>query len=1036
MRTARTPILYLVADREGWRVVRERLLGVAALALALLLVAAESGIQISGVIKAPTWVFVLLYLVLAIGAAVAAIAERRHRSRARGERIRRLLAYPGDTSLLPTAGAVVDPYGAMGVTRSTCVVEGFDAPYVARAVDPQLDAALDNEKFVLVVGPSKSGKTRTAFEAIRRTKPEAQLIVPRGSGSVLRELLVDVHPPLSREYRSAVLWLDDIERYLSPVGGLDVSLLNSLDNVVVVGTLSSGVRDRMLRASDEMSREARIVLGQAKNIDLSVLLKGEEQGRAQALYPDIDVSRGFGEQLVAGPILRQRYVDSEEANPDGRLLLDAGILWRQAGMTRPIARAELECLWKTMRDVSASGLHLTRSFEEVLAWAQEPVARDVALLERASVDGSDVYRVHEFLVGLRQDEPLWEADPIPDEVWEYIIGVADNDDYGNIALAASGRGRPEVALDTLERLNVGGDPEREARLSFVKGVVLWQLKELEAAEAAFERAIAADDDLLSVRAELNLGILLASKREFERAKPLFVHAMQSRHVDQAASGAANLGQVFRETGDLPAAEKALTQAIEGGGSGAQVALVNLASLRQENGDFAGAATAYEEAIQGPYVQLQGSARFGLAWISREMNDPEGARAVLEEGIKSGPAEVAAWCHFGTGELQADSGDIAHAKESYQAAVRLGGPQVGARAAVRLGSILAQEGDIAGARIAFEMADEFGFASLAPIVERGGSQGPFFGVNPHVRAMALLGLAQAMEAAGDEEGARAVYRRVAETEYPEIAAHGLISLGEYALGEGSQTVARRAYERAVERVRGLDNEIARTHLGHAASRLALICSARGDNPAARTALELAIESGHPEHAPRAAANLGSLLLDTGDVDGAEAAYERAVESGHALVSVLARVGLGTVREQRGDVEGAREVYETAFRGELPEEIASGSVALGKLLFRSGELDSAADVLRRGVEEGRGPMRGEAAAGLGAVREAQGDRDGAIQAYFTAMEDDESPRAQAYAAGRLREIAGIRFGRALTPEEFEAMAEETHVPEEGGEEVSPG
>jgi Flp pilus assembly protein TadD len=50
--------------------------------------------------------------------------------------------------------------------------------------------------------------------------------------------------------------------------------------------------------------------------------------------------------------------------------------------------------------------------------------------------------------------------------------------------------------------------------------------------------------------------------------------------------------------------------------------------------------------------------------------------------------------------------------------------------------------------------------------------------------------------------------------------------------------------------------------------------------ARAAYQRAIDSGHPDVAPRAARNLGLLLQAQGDVQGAREAYQRAIDSGHA------------------------------------------------------------------------------------------------------------------------------------------------------------
>src|SRR5262249_34086532 len=90
---------------------------------------------------------------------------------------------------LPEVGSA-DPI-ALGVFRSEIAARASGqalGPYVGREVDEQLAAALRERPFVLLKGDSKSGKSRTAFEVLGRTLPDALLVVPRDPQAV-RELL-------------------------------------------------------------------------------------------------------------------------------------------------------------------------------------------------------------------------------------------------------------------------------------------------------------------------------------------------------------------------------------------------------------------------------------------------------------------------------------------------------------------------------------------------------------------------------------------------------------------------------------------------------------------------------------------------------------------------------------------------------------------------------------------------------------------------------------------------------------------------------
>ena len=57
-----------------------------------------------------------------------------------------------------------------------------------REVDELLDRALQQQRFVLVVGPSKAGKSRSAIEAVRRRFPASRLVVPSDGAGALAGL--------------------------------------------------------------------------------------------------------------------------------------------------------------------------------------------------------------------------------------------------------------------------------------------------------------------------------------------------------------------------------------------------------------------------------------------------------------------------------------------------------------------------------------------------------------------------------------------------------------------------------------------------------------------------------------------------------------------------------------------------------------------------------------------------------------------------------------------------------------------------------
>jgi hypothetical protein len=219
----------------------------------------------AGAFELRAWVNVLI--VVAVFFATLALTVLRHRK----DRERQLGAALRSWPLPRMDEAELYRLGVFPPRRD--VAGPPDAEYVPRGdVDGRLHAALGKSSFVLVFGPARAGKSRTALEAARQILPDALVVAPRDAEG-LRQLL-ELDPPLlsrrsrvprwSRESR-AVLWLDGLVRYLE---ALDDEVLDKIRDgsipVTVLATIREDEYDVVLGGTGSEAEAAKAVVGAAQ----------------------------------------------------------------------------------------------------------------------------------------------------------------------------------------------------------------------------------------------------------------------------------------------------------------------------------------------------------------------------------------------------------------------------------------------------------------------------------------------------------------------------------------------------------------------------------------------------------------------------------------------------------------------------------------------------------------------------------------------------------------------------------------------------
>lgn len=475
--------------RKGWAIER----WMAALAAGGIVLTAA--VQISRQVVAPIWLFVALYA-LAVLVGIAAVVVGLRQKRAQEERawVQEVTSYlalgPGRSGQLPRVSEV-SPY-RLGTSRSTYAPDDAhrNDPYVYREVDARLREAISRREppFVIVVGDSKAGKSRTAFEAVLAALPAA-LIVPTNTEALGKQFSLD--PPLDLRPAPAVLWLDDLDE--TSLGALTPGLLDRLGSeVVVVASMTSQRRDRITRSDSDIGRAARVALARAKEIPLDAELTDEERGEARARYPEERFDHGIGEPLVAADHLTAKFNAGRTDNPTGHAVLQVAIDWRRAGLGRPILDSELRALYPQYLPSIRAGLEPSdQLYQDGLAWACEPLVSHVALLDKVTAGKEHGFVAFDYLSALLDGQHGYPRRDILPFIWVFAADSLPEEEAMEVAMTAylrDQRGESGRIWRTL-----GGRSSVQApKAAFNLGLLLREQGDAEGARDAYQKAIDSD----------------------------------------------------------------------------------------------------------------------------------------------------------------------------------------------------------------------------------------------------------------------------------------------------------------------------------------------------------------------------------------------------------------------------------------------------------------------------------------------------------------------------------------------------------------
>ena len=387
----------------------------------------------------------------------------------------------------------------IGVDRAAQdILPGGEVPeYIVRDVDRDvrkaLEAALDGSGrwLVVVEGPSKVGKSRTLFEALKRCAygREVDLVAPV-DGHALRKLIASDDG--STDATHTVLWLDDLEPFLD--AGVTLATVRDWHDVgrgrIVAATYGGKGSERIVGSTaGGLATIAAEVLQSAREIWMTASTTRELGARRSELSDEQFASverHGLAAYLVAAPALERklytrRHAPGEPECLGGAAVVVAAVDWARCGRTDPIADDVLRELWPHY--LPGGAVAADDEFIGALVWAIRPVAGTIALLTRT---GS--YQAFDYVVRLVRDR--LDVDPPCDAAWVAAVRSATDGQALAVGSAAYAHARFGTAADAFSRARQSSIAEVAALAGCNLGVVLRDLDRSEDALGVYDEVVA------------------------------------------------------------------------------------------------------------------------------------------------------------------------------------------------------------------------------------------------------------------------------------------------------------------------------------------------------------------------------------------------------------------------------------------------------------------------------------------------------------------------------------------------------------------
>lgn len=356
---------------------------------------------------------------------------------------------------------------ALGIHASIRAGDAKDdlPAYVSRHFDDHLREIIakgaDEGCFVLLVGDSSTGKTRSLYEAILSVVPDWWLLHPADSRDVLRAY--------REPTEHTVVWLDELQNFLGADPPLNRAVLDGLTRtgMIVVGTMWSEHYNARspLRRPDGFDKYAadRELLKRARRIPVDTEFTAGERETAAVLAEQDERLRvalatgggaGLPRALVGASALLESWVHAP--SPFVRAVISAAADARRLGVGSPLPEALLREAMEGYLSPVDRATPPEQWLERALPYLTDELGGGVTVLapharKAGSLDG---YVIADFLA--QHIAGVHRTACPPASLWDALLThVTNPDDLRRLSVSAQARMRYRYAEAALLRL-----PER------------------------------------------------------------------------------------------------------------------------------------------------------------------------------------------------------------------------------------------------------------------------------------------------------------------------------------------------------------------------------------------------------------------------------------------------------------------------------------------------------------------------------------------------------------------------------------------------